>query len=156
MHLDQTEVFHVQQGRWGATSGWDKRDTILTAGKTFAVPPMLPHTVWPVSCDNEDTILYVVAQPRGVPKPLNNEFFDGLLGYLSMLHDTKQTPDILQLVLANHEARSTNVMLPGWSFLGPLRWWVPYRLEGAVAALARLMGYSQNGLKEKVQKKHSS
>lgn len=32
------------------------------------------------------------------------------------------------------------VILPTWWFLGPLRWWVPYKLQEALATFARWQG----------------
>lgn len=40
------------------------------------------------------------------------------------------------------ETNSTMVIFPGWTFLGPLRWWIPWRLQGALANVAKLCGFS--------------
>jgi hypothetical protein len=39
-----------------------------------------------------------------------------------------------------HESESVGVMFPGAWWLGPLRWWVPWKLQGAVASIARWQG----------------
>lgn len=39
-----------------------------------------------------------------------------------------------------HVTGSALVMLPTWKFLGPLRWWLPWKLQAAFSYVARLMG----------------
>lgn len=38
------------------------------------------------------------------------------------------------------ETETAPIMLSSWWILGPLRWWLPYRFQGALAALARWQG----------------
>lgn len=45
--------------------------------------------------------------------------------------------------LSRHDTNSAGVIFPSLSFLGPLRWWVPWHIEGAMPALAKLLGYSK-------------
>lgn len=33
------------------------------------------------------------------------------------------------------------IMLPKASFLGPLRWWIPWKFQAGIAAIGRLRGY---------------
>jgi hypothetical protein len=40
-----------------------------------------------------------------------------------------------------HATASALVMLPRWKWLGPLRWWLPWKLQAGFAWVARLMGY---------------
>ncbi|KAK4496089.1 hypothetical protein PRZ48_012068 [Zasmidium cellare] len=102
VHFDQAESFKVIQGKWGVTTGWDQKDTIITPEMpTFVVPPMLPHTPWPVACD-EDTVLFAWGHPTGTPKPLSTDFFRQIFFYTQDLFETKKSPDLLQLMLMQY------------------------------------------------------
>jgi hypothetical protein len=41
-----------------------------------------------------------------------------------------------------HESESCVVMFPGAWWLGPLRWWVPWHLQGLLARVGRWQGKS--------------
>jgi hypothetical protein len=40
-----------------------------------------------------------------------------------------------------HASETALVLFPTAWWLGPLRWWVPWRLQGAIAMVGRLLGY---------------
>jgi len=43
-------------------------------------------------------------------------------------------------MLMQHESDTSPIMLPTWSFLGPLRWWLPWQLQSVLAVVARWQG----------------
>jgi hypothetical protein len=145
LHFDQVETFKVLQGAYGFTTGYDLQDTILTpSSPPFHVPPMLPHYPWPVpgqTGQGEDTVVLLAVHPKATAQPLGDEFFLELFTHISDAYEQKKSPNLLLLMSGQHETASTNVILPGLWFLGPLRWWLPWKLQAGVAALARLLGY---------------
>jgi len=44
-------------------------------------------------------------------------------------------------IFNRHVSATALVWFPTAKFLGPLRWWVPWKVQGAFAAVARLLGY---------------
>ena len=44
-------------------------------------------------------------------------------------------------IFNRHVSATALVWFPTAKFLGPLRWWVPWKVQGAFAAAARLLGY---------------
>lgn len=72
----------------------------------FEVPPMLPHTPWPVACE-EDIVILAWGHPTGTPKPLSTEFFQQLFLYMHDMFETKKSPDLLQVMLMQYMTIST-------------------------------------------------
>ncbi|KAF2451164.1 hypothetical protein P171DRAFT_467812 [Karstenula rhodostoma CBS 690.94] len=95
----------------------------------------------------EDTSFYMWAHPEAVPEPMDRLFFQSLLGFLSDVHEKKESMSILQIMVNQHASASAMVMFPRAWWLGPLRWWVPWKLQGLLAAVGRWFGY--RGLIEK-------
>lgn len=81
------------------TAGWDQKDIALTPETgAVVIPPMLPHTPWPMACD-EESVVYAWGHPTGVEKPLSTDFFQQLFLYCSDVYDAKTSPNLLQLLL---------------------------------------------------------
>jgi hypothetical protein len=47
----------------------------------------------------------------------------------------------LRLMKDRHASASALVLFPTAWWLGPLRWWVPWQLQGAIAWVGRCCGY---------------
>lgn len=152
LHFDQTETFKVVQGAYGVTTGYDLKETILTSDSPpFDVLPMMPHRPWSVSGRTgrgEDTVMLLVIHPKPTQQPLESVFFTTLFKHLSDAYEQKKSPDMLMLMHAQHQTASTNVMFPTVSILGPLRWWLPWKLQAGVAVLAGWLGYKPLGVLE--------
>jgi len=85
--------------------------------------------------------MLVYAHPKDTPQTMGVDFFEVLLRVLDDAHKKGKAPDLLQLMLTQHESASALVWLPRVSWLGSLRWQVPWALQGGFAALATLLGY---------------
>jgi hypothetical protein len=153
LHFDQTESFKVLQGAFGFTVGYDRKDIILTPESgTLHVPPMMPHYPWPVPGQTgrgEDTIMLVIVHPKAVQDELGAAFFIELFAHLDDAYEKKEMPDILLLMHAQHQTASSNVILPSLWILGPLRWWLPWKLQAGVHALVGWLGYKTLGAEAK-------
>jgi len=159
LHFSQAESFVVLQGRVGTTFGWDCVDKVFTARDGVQiVKPYTVHTFWPVPpesyaetrADAEgDASLLIWAHPKlpgvadGVfPPSMDHLFFHSLLSFVSDIHEGKEKMDLLLIMLMQHESDTAPIMLPTWNILGPLRWWLPWQLQGLLAAVARWQGKS--------------
>lgn len=69
-------------------------------------------------------------------------FFKNLLVYVSDVASGKVKMDMLQMMLTQHVTNTAMIMFPKAWWLGPIRWWIPWHLQGAMAGIARLMGYT--------------
>lgn len=157
LHFSQSESFVVLQGRVGGTQGWGCVDRVYTARDGVqTIDPWVVHSFWPVPPSSHpetrdeadvDAKLLVWAHPRlpgpeeGIfPPSMDHLFFQSILGYVSDVHEGKEKMDVFRIMLMQHESETAPVMLPVWNVLGPLRWWVPWRLQGLLAAVARWQG----------------
>ncbi|KAF2873274.1 hypothetical protein BDV95DRAFT_490900 [Massariosphaeria phaeospora] len=143
LHFAQSETFFVVQGKVGTTDGYEAQDRMWTSANTpQEIVPWRPHTFWPCGEEDvEDTVLYVWAHPDSVSSPMDRLFFENLLQYVSDIHEKKAKMDMIQIMVTQHASDTAMVMFPRAFWLGPLRWWVPWKLQATVAAVGRLMGY---------------
>ncbi|SMR61156.1 unnamed protein product [Zymoseptoria tritici ST99CH_1E4] len=152
LHFDQTESFKVLQGAYGFTTGYDLKDHVITADSPpIHVRPMMPHRPCPVAGQTgrgEDTVVLLWVHPTSTDQPLGSTFFTELFQVTSDAYEQKKTPPIMLLLHAQHQTASANVMFPSLTFLGPLRWWIPWKLQAGVAAIVDLLGYKPLGTAE--------
>lgn len=142
IHFDQSETFQVLSGKVGTTQTYDAVDRIWTAADApQEVTPWTPHNFWPCADAEEDTTILVWAHPENVPEPMDWLFFQNLLWLISDISEGKRRLDPFQIMLLQHVSATALVWFPTAKFLGPLRWWVPWKVQGAFAAVARLLGY---------------
>ncbi|KAK4903460.1 hypothetical protein LTR27_000391 [Elasticomyces elasticus] len=142
LHFDQSETFQVISGRLGATLGWEAKDHILTpADGGHHTPPWTPHRIWPVPGETEDTVILNWAHPPDTPHAMDTPFFEQLLRHVSDRHEMGKMPDVLQVMLMQHVSASALVWFPRATWLGPLRWWVPWKIQAGLAGLAGMLGY---------------
>jgi len=127
----------------GITHTYDSQDIYLTPDTPpFDIKPWTPHILFPDPTCTEDTTFTVRVHPSDVPRPMDDLFFANLLRYISDVTEGKEKLDLFQIMLLQHVTDSAVVMLPSAWFLGPLRWWIPYRLQEIMAWIARLQGKS--------------
>ncbi|KXT09565.1 hypothetical protein AC579_721 [Pseudocercospora musae] len=152
IHFDQSESFKVLSGKFGLTKGYEQKDFILTPeSAAYEIPPMQPRYPWVVADTNgEDSVVLAWAHPTSVPKAMDDEFFETIFLHVSQALEQGRVPNSLQLMLSQHETNSCGVVLPSAWWLGGLRWWIPRKVQGALAAVARVMGYKP--MLEKVDK----
>ncbi|KAJ4297701.1 hypothetical protein N0V90_005596 [Kalmusia sp. IMI 367209] len=105
------------------------------------------HTFYPCADAQEDTTIYLWAHPEKVPDPMDRLFFQTLLGYISDVYEKKAPMSVLQIMVTQHASATAMVMFPRAWWLGPLRWWIPWQLQGLAATIGRFFGYK--GLIEK-------
>jgi hypothetical protein len=150
IHFDQFESFQVLHGRIGTTIGWSATDRIFSPEDGVQhIPPWKPHDFWPdVTTHNSsstsesiDSTLLVWAHPKGVPEPMDEQFFIALFKILGEASEKGKMPDLLQLMLSQHVTATAIVMFPRAWWLGPLRWMVPWAVQGTLAWVARGLGY---------------
>ncbi|PVI04006.1 hypothetical protein DM02DRAFT_586797 [Periconia macrospinosa] len=142
IHFDQWESFLVARGKVCTTSTYRLTDAVHTQGDdVHHIAPWVPHSFYPCADAAEDTVMYVWAYPEAVPDPMDRLFFQSLLGYLSDVHEKKSPMSVLQIMVNQHASASTAVIFPRAWWLGPLRWWVPWHIQGFLAALGRWYGY---------------
>lgn len=144
LHFDQSESFRVVQGRVGTTLGWSATDRIFIASDgAYEIQPWVPHRFWPVAPElgQEDCILLLWSHPKDVPESMDDPFFETLLRYLSGAYERRKMPNLFLVMLTQHVSATALVVFPKAWWLGPLRWWLPWMLQGGIAALARLLGY---------------
>jgi hypothetical protein len=122
----------------------------------------MPHAFYPCDDTKEDTVFLVWAHPSddGMDDKMDHLFFQTLFGYISDVHDKKEKMSILQVMLmqyvsfwldgmspnrasltlhvvkSRHRTATALIMFPRASFLGPLRWWIPWKLQAMCATLA--------------------
>jgi len=53
------------------------------------VEPWTPHQFWPIADAGEDTVVYFVVHPNGVPEPMDWLFFSNILMLVSDMADDK-------------------------------------------------------------------
>ncbi|KAM0814230.1 putative Cupin type-1 domain-containing protein [Seiridium cardinale] len=110
IHFTQTESFTVLSGCVGTTATpgngaiGPAKDQLhireTTARQPHDIEPWTPHTFWPVSDTDEDTVLLLWATPEGpFPPMMDRAFFATLLRYLSDVSDNKVAMDIPQVML---------------------------------------------------------
>jgi len=130
------------QGKVGTTTGWDCKDEIWEPREAlYAIPPWMPHRFWPVPDSTEDCVLICWAHPNDKDSKMDHIFFKNLLMYVSDVSEKKASMDPFQIMLTQHITATALIMLPKWTFLGPLRWWIPLKVQALFAAVARLRGY---------------
>ncbi|KAH7090492.1 hypothetical protein FB567DRAFT_292954 [Paraphoma chrysanthemicola] len=143
LHFDQAESFFVTQGKLGTTSGWDAKDSTWTKEDgVFEIKTWEPHRFWPHPNAQEDTTFYVWAHPDKVAEPMDRLFFENLLRYLSDVTEKKAKLSLIQVMLMQHATASALVLFPTAWWLGPLRWWVPWKLQGLIAWVGKGCGYT--------------
>ncbi|OAG45697.1 hypothetical protein AYO21_00333 [Fonsecaea monophora] len=116
-------------GELGTTTTYSRIDTIHTPQTTpparpHHIAPYMPHQIWPSPSAKEDTTMLIWAHPN--PKDMDDKmdrlFFQTLLLY------------------RRHISATALVVLPGLTFLGPLRWWIPWLFQCLCAYLALWLG----------------
>ncbi|XPS95040.1 hypothetical protein M3J09_004334 [Ascochyta lentis] len=141
LHFSQSESFLVAKGTVGTTTGWDVQDRTWTKANTpHEIEPWVPHRFWPHPEADQDTVLYLWAHPD-VDESMDRLFFENLLMYVSDASEGKGKLDLVQMLVTQHASASALVLFPTAWWLGPLRWWVPWTLQAAVAKVGRLAGY---------------
>jgi len=100
----------------------------------------VPHSFWPSPTAEEDTTFLVWAHPKDVPEPMDWLFFQNLLMLVSDIEEKKVPMDILGIMLMQHVSATALVWFPTVTWLGPLRWWVPWKMQAFFAMVARLVG----------------
>lgn len=141
LHFDQSETFTVLSGAVGTTSTYAATDRIWTpTDGAQEVKPWVPHTFWPSPTAEEDTTILVWAHPKDVPEPMDWLFFQNLLMLVSDIAEKKVPMDVLGIMLMQHVSATALVWFPTATWLGPLRWWVPWKMQGLFAMVARLVG----------------
>ncbi|KAF2741169.1 hypothetical protein EJ04DRAFT_548110 [Polyplosphaeria fusca] len=142
LHFDQSETFLVTQGLLGTTTTYDAVDNSWTSENTpYEFPPWMPHRFWPHPEAKEDTVMYVWAHPDGVEEPMDWLFFSNLLRYISDVAEKKRVMDPFYVMTAQHASATALVWFPRVKWLGPLRWWLPWKFQGGIAWVAKMMGY---------------
>ncbi|KAG8626092.1 hypothetical protein KVT40_006493 [Elsinoe batatas] len=143
IHMKQSETFTVLSGKIGLTYGYDLKDTVVSASdEPFVVNPWVPHRPWPVPDCKDDTVILMAASPEDVPNPMDGRFFRDIFMYAGDCYSGKAKFDPLQVLVMQHVTDSAPVMFPTATFLGPLRWWLPLKLQAFAAWAATCMGYS--------------
>ncbi|KEF63752.1 uncharacterized protein A1O9_01730 [Exophiala aquamarina CBS 119918] len=147
IHFLQSESLAVLSGQVGTTTTYDLVDTIHTPQNTgeatpYEITPMRPHTFWPHPDATEDTtfLLWAHPSPDDMDQKMDRLFFQNLLLYLSDISNGKEQMSILQIMLMQHVAATAMVIFSGAWFLGPLRWWVPWKLQALGATIAQWRG----------------
>ncbi len=137
--------------------GWDVRTRYgRHVTELQIVTPWTVDSLWPVPPSSHpntraeadvDAKVLVWAHPKlhspaeGVfPPSMDHLFFQSILGYVSDVHEEKEKMNVLLVMLMQHETETAPVMLPTRTLLGPLRWWVPSKMQGVLAAMAKLQG----------------
>ncbi|KIM96174.1 hypothetical protein OIDMADRAFT_33556 [Oidiodendron maius Zn] len=116
-------------------------DQVLTAvDGPHEIPPWLPHTFWPAPSSTEDTVFLLWAHPDNVHQAMDRIFFTNLLLYFSDIHEKRVSLNPFQIMLMQHNSSTTSVWFPTVTWLGPLRWWVPWVVQASFAAVGRLAG----------------
>ena len=147
-----------------------------TCSKKLAhtITPWTPHRFWPVPPEHpskspeeeraskEDAVLIVWAHPHASGDmasggaDMDYLFFRNVVAMASDMHEGKLKANsglgsfgALGSLFAMQEASdSTLVLLPGFTVLGGLRWWLPWKLQQGVAMLWWLSGGRKDGLLE--------
>ncbi|ORY18849.1 hypothetical protein BCR34DRAFT_596064 [Clohesyomyces aquaticus] len=86
--------------------------------------------------------MYIWAHPSSVIEPMDALFFQSLLRYVSNVTTGKAKLDPFQIMTTQHASATALVWFPRATWLGPLRWWVPWKIQGAFAWVGGLMGYT--------------
>ena len=101
-----------------------------------------------------DTVFLIWAHPRinlspsgrydaSFPPDMDAVFFLALLAMVDGVFSKRISMDLSNmgmLFAMQHESDSAMVMMPNWSVLGPLRWWVPWVLFKGVSAVRGFVG----------------
>ncbi|KIW22989.1 uncharacterized protein PV07_11225 [Cladophialophora immunda] len=147
LHFQQSESFAVLAGEVGTTTTYAQIDTIHTAQNTppmkpHHIAPYMPHRFWPSPGAQEDSVILLWAHPN--PKDMDDKmdrlFFQSLLIYVSDISEGKEPLSLLQVMLIQHISATALIIFPGLSFLGPLRWWIPWLFQCVCAYMALWMG----------------
>ncbi|KAF2116528.1 hypothetical protein BDV96DRAFT_28095 [Lophiotrema nucula] len=142
LHFAQSESFFVSSGLLGTTTTWDNVDKAFTpADGVQEFPPWMPHRFWPHPEAKEDTTIYVWAHPDQVQQPMDWLFFLNLLRYISDVDEGKAKLDPFYIMTVQHASATALVWFPRQKWLGPLRWWVPWKIQGGFAAVGKMFGY---------------
>ncbi|OAP63711.1 hypothetical protein AYL99_02938 [Fonsecaea erecta] len=147
LHFQQYEAFSVLSGEVGTTTTYSRIDTIHNAQNTpdsnpHHVEPYLPHTFWPSPNATEDStfLLWAHPNPDDMDDKMDRLFFQTLLMYVSDISEGKEQLSVLQIMLIQHISATALIMFPGLSFLGPLRWWVPWMFQCLCSRIALWTG----------------
>ncbi|KFY77714.1 hypothetical protein V499_02962 [Pseudogymnoascus sp. VKM F-103] len=141
LHFNQSETFQVLQGQVATVEGWSVTTKVYTREDgPHEIKPWVPHSFNPVSDSPEDTVLLVWAHPDDVDEMMDRVFFTNLLMYVSDVHEKKVSLNPFQIMLTQHVSATAMVWFPTATWLGPLRWWVPWKVQALFAAAGRLMG----------------
>ncbi|GAM41091.1 hypothetical protein TCE0_041f13952 [Talaromyces pinophilus] len=141
LHFSQSETFEVLQGKIATVEGWSVTKRIWTPeDEQHEIKPWVPHSFQPVPDSTEDTIILVWAHPEDVDEMMDRVFFKNLLMYVSDVHEKKVSLNPFQIMLTQHVAATALVWFPTATWLGPLRWWVPWKVQAGFALAGRLLG----------------
>jgi hypothetical protein len=88
----------------------------------------------------EDAVILVWAHPAGGDADMDKVFFGNLLRYLSDVYEKKANLNPLKAMRMQDDTATIMLIFPTASWLGPLRWWVPWKLQAFIAAIARWTG----------------
>ncbi|KAF2708234.1 hypothetical protein K504DRAFT_334527, partial [Pleomassaria siparia CBS 279.74] len=143
LHFDQCETFFVAQGKVGTTTTWACVDRAWSReDAAHEIETWVPHRFWPHPEAGEDTVMYVYAHPNGVEEPMDWLFFKNLLSLVSdMSEGTTGEGGFATMLRSRHASATALVMFPTAWWLGPLRWWVPWKFQAGMALFGRLLGY---------------
>ncbi|KFY02559.1 hypothetical protein O988_02078 [Pseudogymnoascus sp. VKM F-3808] len=141
LHFNQSETFQVLQGQVATVEGWSVATTVYTREDgPHEIKPWVPHSFNPVPDSPEDTVVLVWAHPDDVDEMMDRVFFTNLLMYVSDVHEKKVSLNPFQIMLTQHVSATAMIWFPTATWLGPLRWWVPWKVQALFAAAGRLIG----------------
>ncbi|KAE8548872.1 hypothetical protein EYB25_009255 [Talaromyces marneffei] len=123
------------QGQVSTVKGWSATKRAWTRGDGgHEIKRWVPHSFQPVPDSPEDTIILVWAHPGDVDEMMDRVFFKNLLlMYVSDVHEKKVTLNPFQIMLLQHVSATALVWFPTARWLGPLRWWVPWKVQAIFA-----------------------
>ncbi|KFY75677.1 hypothetical protein V499_04351 [Pseudogymnoascus sp. VKM F-103] len=139
LHFSQSENFQVLQGKIGTIETYSLIKHISTPEDgPHEIEPYVPHTFYPVADSDEDCVMLMWANPDNVHDVMDRVFFTNLLLYISDVHEKKATLNPFQIMLMQHVSSTALVWFPTATWLGPLRWWMPWKIQALFAAVGRL------------------
>ncbi|KAE9379686.1 hypothetical protein N431DRAFT_527040 [Stipitochalara longipes BDJ] len=141
LHFNQSESFEVLQGKMTFVKGYSVTKKVYTPEDgRLEIKPWVPHSFHPHAEGTEDTIFLSWAHPDNTDEIMDRVFFTNLLLYNSDVFEKKVPLNPFQIMLTQHISASTLVWFPTATWLGPLRWWVPWKVQALFATMGRLMG----------------
>jgi hypothetical protein len=144
LHFSQKESFYVKSGIVGTTSSYSALDRKhVGESDIVTIDEWEPHRFWPHPEASGDSVMYVWAHPdeTGKGDEMDRAFFENLLRYLSDVVEGKKGLDLVQVMLMQHVTASALVVFPTLWWLGPMRWWVPWKVQGMIAWVGTCFGY---------------